>query len=86
MSKRLLRFVAFVGLLCVSSLVYAQENPVEVPGCDLAKNPKAFDGKLIRVRGTLNVYFEEFSLGIAIHARASGWLLVETCRESSLQW
>jgi hypothetical protein len=41
-----------------------QENPVEVPGCDLARNPKAFDGKLIRVRGTLNVHFDDFSLGI----------------------
>jgi len=37
---------------------------VEVPGCDLARNPKAFDGKLIRVRGTLNVHFEDFSLGV----------------------
>jgi hypothetical protein len=64
MSKRLLQFVAFVALLCVPQLVYAQENPMEVPGCDLARNPKAFDGKLIRVRGTLSVHFEDFSLGI----------------------
>jgi len=64
MSKRLLQFVGFVALLCVPQLVYAQENPMEVPGCDLARNPKAFDGKLIRVRGTLNVHFEDFSLGI----------------------
>jgi len=64
MSKRLLQFVAFVGLLCVPRLVCAQEGPVEVPACDLARSPKAFDGKLIRVRGTLNVYFEDFSLGI----------------------
>jgi len=64
MSKRLLQFVAFVGLLPVPQLVYAQENPMEVPGCDLARNPKASDGKLIRVRGTLNVHFEDFSLGI----------------------
>lgn len=64
MSKILLQFVAFVGLICAPRLVYAQENPVEVPGCDLVRNPKAFDGKLISVRGTLNVYFEDFSLGI----------------------
>lgn len=37
---------------------------MEVSRCDLARNPKTFDGKLIRVRGTLNVYFENFSLGI----------------------
>jgi hypothetical protein len=64
MSKRLLRFFAIVGLLCVPRSVCAQENPADVRGCDLAGNPKAFDGKLIRVRGTLNVYFEDFSLGI----------------------
>jgi hypothetical protein len=64
MSKRFLQFVMVVGLLTVPALVYAQENPADVPGCELARNPKAFDGKLIRVRGTLNVHFEEFSLGI----------------------
>jgi hypothetical protein len=64
MPKRLLQFVGFVGLLCSPTLVYAQENPVEVPGCDLARNPKVFDGKLIRVRAPLNVQFEDFSLGI----------------------
>jgi|ERR1700722_1030448 len=64
MSKRLLRFVAFVGLLYVKRSVYAQENPLEVAACDLATNPKAFDGQLIRVRDTLNVHFEDFSLGI----------------------
>jgi hypothetical protein len=75
MSKRFLQFAAFVGLLCVSQFVNAQENPVDVSGCDLAKNPKAFDGKLIRVRGTLNVYFEDFSLGIKnCDTRQSIWL------------
>jgi hypothetical protein len=65
MSKSMRRFVALFSLLCVPPLAYAQQNPAEVPGCDLAKNPKVFDGKLIRVRGTLNVYFEDFSLGIS---------------------
>jgi hypothetical protein len=75
MSKRLIRFVAFVGLLCVSTSVYAQENPVEVPGCKLASDPQAFEGKLIRVRGTLNVHFEDFSLGIKNCDTAQGiWL------------
>jgi len=64
MSKRLLRFVLIVGLLWVPRSIYAQENPADVHGCDLARNPKAFDRKLIRVRGTLNVFFEDFSLGI----------------------
>jgi hypothetical protein len=63
MPNKLLRFVGFVGLLCAPTLVCAQESPVEVRGCDLVRNPKAFDGKLIRVRGILNVQFEDFSLG-----------------------
>jgi hypothetical protein len=75
MSKRLLRFAVFVGLLCIPRLVYAQENPVEVPGCELVRNPKAFDGKLIRVRGTLNVHFEDFSLGFGNCGSEQGiWL------------
>jgi hypothetical protein len=45
-------------------LAGAQADPVDVPGCDLAKSPKAFDGKLVRVRGALSVYFEDFSLDI----------------------
>jgi hypothetical protein len=65
MSKKLLQFVAAVGLLCSRSrFIHAQEKPVEVRGCDLARDPRAFDGKLLRVRGTLNVEFEDFSLGI----------------------
>jgi hypothetical protein len=64
MLKRLLRFMAFAVLACGLRSVYAQEHPAEVPGCDVAKNPKAFDGKLIRVRGTVHVRFEDFSLGI----------------------
>lgn len=67
--------MVFLGLLFVPQLVYAQENPVDVPGCELARNPKAFDGKLIRVRGTLNVHFEDFSLGIRnCDARQGIWL------------
>jgi hypothetical protein len=64
MSRRLLLFVLLSGSLFVPRSSAAQENPVEIPGCDLAKNPKAFDGKLLRVRGTLNVHFEDFSLGV----------------------
>ena len=64
MSKRLLLFVLLSDCLFVPRSSYAQENLVEVRGCDLARNPKAFDRKLIRVRGTLNVYFEDFSLAI----------------------
>jgi hypothetical protein len=46
-----------------------------VPGCKLASDPSAFDGKLIRVRGTLNVHFEDFSVGFRNCETAQGiWL------------
>jgi len=48
---------------------------MDVPGCDLAKNPKAFDGKLVRVRGAFSVHFEDFSLVIPnCEARQGIWL------------
>jgi hypothetical protein len=62
MSKRSLLLLLLSGLLFIPRSSYAQENPVEVPGCDLARNPEAFDGIMIRVRGTLSVHFEDFSL------------------------
>ena len=39
------------------------------------QNPRAFDGKPIRVRGTLNVHFEDFSLGLGnCDTRQGIWL------------
>lgn len=62
----LLRTVTFslavVGCLISSPSGQAQAAPEEVPYCTLARNPKAYDGKTIRVRGTLGVAFEDFSL------------------------
>lgn len=64
MSRGLVEIAIIVALCCVTPYIRAQETPVEVSGCELSKNPKSFDGKLIRVRGSLNVHFEDFSLGI----------------------
>lgn len=44
------------------STVSAEEKPMEVPVCELAEHPKNYDGKMIRVRGTANVEFEDFTL------------------------
>jgi len=63
MLKRLLPCFV-LGLLCEPHLAGAQAGPMDVLACDLAKNPKVFDGKLIRVRGMLSVHFEDFSLDI----------------------
>jgi hypothetical protein len=49
----------FLGiLLFLARGVRAQE----VPYCTLAQDPASFDGKMIRVRGTLSVHFEDFTL------------------------
>jgi hypothetical protein len=64
MSSSLTRFVLSIGLSCIPLGVIAQEKPLRVSSCELAKNPKNFDGKQIRVRGRLNVHFEDFTLGI----------------------
>jgi hypothetical protein len=55
-------FIVFIALFFVPGEMWAQEAPKELAICDLANNPKSFDGKMIRVRGTLSVYFEDFSL------------------------
>jgi hypothetical protein len=56
-------FLALPLLFLVATTVRAQQMPVEVSVCELAKQPKSFDGKIIRVRSALNVFFEDFSLG-----------------------
>lgn len=53
-------FVLFVSV-CAGTL-RAQSAPTKVDVCDLAGHPKSFDAKIIEVRGSLNVFFEDFSL------------------------
>jgi hypothetical protein len=63
MSNRSLLFLALAVLLSIATPAAAQQVPEEVSACELAKHPKSFDGKIIRVRSTLNVAFEDFTLG-----------------------
>ncbi len=48
-------------LLLGADLAFAQE-PLDTSLCAVAKDPKSFDGKTIRVRGTFHVSFEVFTL------------------------
>ena len=64
MLKQFLSFFVLAGLLCGRYSAGAQAGPVDLPACELKKSPKTFDGKLVRVRGTLSVHFEDFSLEI----------------------
>lgn len=58
--------VIIFALVSISPTAWAQERAMDVTGCALARNPKAYDRKTIRVRGELNVEFEDFTLD---HAR-----------------
>lgn len=61
MSIRLLSILLVCFFVIPASALGQQ--PIDV-SCQLAKSPKTYDKKLVRVRGTLNVYFEDFSLEI----------------------
>lgn len=50
------------ALLCLAPAARAQEAPIDAPFCALAQDPASFDGRIIRVRGTLSVHSEDFSL------------------------
>jgi hypothetical protein len=56
--------LSFLCALSLAIAAHAQEAPPEVPLCELANHPKSFDGKTIRVRGSLNVEFEDFTLAL----------------------
>ena len=66
--------LAHLLFLCVAT-VHAQTVPTKVDVCELASDPKAFDGKTIEVRGALNVFFEDFTLAHPDCAKDQGiWL------------
>ena len=46
----------------VGGLAGIQNAPRTLSPCDLAKDRKSLDGNTVRVRGTLSVHFEDFSL------------------------
>lgn len=75
MLKRSLGVVIFL-VVCGSHAASAQEHSaVDVSGCALARNPKTYDRELIRVRGTLNVEFEDFTLNLgSCNTDQSIWL------------
>ena len=59
-----MRPILFLALFLVATTLRAREAPAEISVCNLAADPKSFDGKTIRVHGTLNVNFEDFTVAI----------------------
>ena len=56
------RFIVLVGLLLAFECgLHAQAAaPVDVKVCDVVKNPASFDGKMVRIKGTVVAGFDEF--------------------------
>jgi hypothetical protein len=49
-------------LLCSCSSVFLPAQVVDVTTCDILANPQSFDGKTVRVKGTVSAGFDEFVL------------------------
>ena len=58
--NRTFTFVVLMSLLMISFSVSAQI--VDSTVCDILANPKSFDGKTVRIRGTVIAGFEEFAV------------------------
>lgn len=56
------RFVVLIGLLSAfgCELNAQAAAPVDVNVCDVVKNPAPFDGKMVRIKGTVVAGFDEF--------------------------
>ncbi len=75
MLKRSIPIITCTVLLFVAPPARAQTKPEEVSFCDLANDPKSFDGKLIRVRGIVSDEFEDFTLSAEdCNAQQGIWL------------
>jgi hypothetical protein len=67
--------LTIIALPFLTLPLHAQSGPNDVSVCDLKTHPNAFDGKTIRVRSSLNVHFEDFTLGSAdCDAQQGIWL------------
>jgi len=58
------RYIVLIGLLLAFGCgLHAQAAaPVDVAVCDVVKNPASFDGKMVRIKGTVVAGFDEFMI------------------------
>lgn len=57
--------MACAGLLLLGSHPVAHDPPLTVSPCELARQPKTYDRRVVQVRDTLSVSFENSTLVIA---------------------
>jgi hypothetical protein len=72
--SRMKRFFALASVLAFSCCLHAQA--VDTTVCDILKDPQAFNGKIVRVKGTVSAGFDQFVIkGAGCKQRVSDiWL------------
>ena len=69
------RFLTFVFVLGFSCYVYAQA--VDTTVCEILGNPQSFNGKIVRIKGTVAASFDQFVIkgaGCGINVNRNIWL------------
>jgi hypothetical protein len=72
-----MRFAAFFlcGVFLLGANLAFAQAPLETSLCAVSKDPKAFDGKNIRVKGTFHVSFESFTVfAKGCEAKSAVWV------------
>jgi hypothetical protein len=57
-----MRWLIHILLLCSCSSIFLPAQVVDATVCDILANPQSFDGKTVRVKGTVSAGFDEFVL------------------------
>jgi len=73
---KVMKFVSSIFLFCFLTVGFAASQVVDVQVCDILAAPQSFDGKMVRIKGTVIAGFEEFSIvGIGCSQKVNGiWL------------
>jgi hypothetical protein len=62
MRKKVVLTIVLIASAVAAGLIWMRQSQPLLSACDLVQNPRAFDRKTIRVRGTFSVHFEDFTL------------------------
>lgn len=54
--------ISVISFLLIGAVVCCAQAPVEVSPCDLMKQPQLYDSKLVQVRDSVSIGFENFTL------------------------
>src|SRR5215467_10478435 len=57
-----MKWLIRIFLLCSCGSVFVPAQVADVSVCDILANPQSFDGKIVRVKGTVSAGFDEFVL------------------------